>query len=87
MRIPICGSKDARVTYRSKKLTLVGLRAVSVMATAPVFAPSRSVCPASRSSGKTRLGTDVAVPQRDLVAERVRARAVVHRVEVDRHRY
>jgi hypothetical protein len=87
VRIPICGSKDARVTYRSKKLTLVGLRSVSVMATAPVFTPSRSACPAWRSSGKTRLGTDVAVSQGDLVAERVRARTVVHRVEVDRHRY
>jgi hypothetical protein len=47
VRIPICGSKDARVTYRSKNLTLVGLRSVSVLSTAPVFTPGRAACRAS----------------------------------------
>jgi hypothetical protein len=47
VRIPICGSKDARVAYRAKNLTLVGTRSVSVLATAPVFTPSRAACSAS----------------------------------------
>jgi hypothetical protein len=47
VRIPICGSKDARVAYRAKNLTLVGTRSVSVQATAPVFTPSRAACSAS----------------------------------------
>jgi hypothetical protein len=47
VRIPICGSKDARVAYRAKNLTLVGTRSVSVQATAPVFTPSRAACRAS----------------------------------------
>jgi hypothetical protein len=47
VRIPICGSKDARVAYRAKNLTLVGTRSVSVQATAPVFTPSRTACHAS----------------------------------------
>ena len=33
-----------RVTYRSKKLTLIGVRAVTVRATAPVFTPSLAAC-------------------------------------------
>ena len=40
VRLPLCAAKDARVTYRSKKLTLIGVRAVTVKATAPVFTPS-----------------------------------------------
>jgi hypothetical protein len=44
VRIPVCAAKDARVTYRSKKLTLIGPRTVTVRATAPVFTPSRTAC-------------------------------------------
>jgi hypothetical protein len=45
VRLPLCAAKNARVTYGSKKLTLIGARAVTVRATAPVFAPSASACP------------------------------------------
>ena len=44
VRVPLCAAKDARMTYRSKKLTLIGVRAVTVRATAPVFTPSRAAC-------------------------------------------
>jgi hypothetical protein len=44
VRFPLCAAKDARVTYRSKKLTLIGVRAVTVRATAPVFTPSAAAC-------------------------------------------
>jgi hypothetical protein len=44
LRVPLCAAKNARVTYRSKKVTLVGVRAVTVRATAPVFTPSASAC-------------------------------------------
>ena len=44
VRVPLCAAKDARVTYRSKKLTLIGPRTVTVRATAPVFTPSRTAC-------------------------------------------
>jgi hypothetical protein len=44
VRVPLCATKNARVTYRSKKVTLVGVRAVTVRATAPVFTPSSSAC-------------------------------------------
>jgi hypothetical protein len=44
VRVPVCAAKDARVTYRSKKLTLIGVRAVTVRATAPVFTPSAAAC-------------------------------------------
>jgi hypothetical protein len=46
LRVPLCAAKNARVTYRSKKVTLVGVRAVTVRATAPVFTPSPSACSA-----------------------------------------
>ena len=45
-RVPLCATKNARVTYRSKKVTLIGVRAVTVRATAPVFTPSPSACSA-----------------------------------------
>jgi hypothetical protein len=64
IRIPVCAATDAHVTYFSKKLALVGLRAVTVKATRPVFTPSRAAC-SSLSDG---LRADVAVPQSDLVA-------------------
>ena len=44
VRLPLCATKDARVTYRSKKLTLIGMRAITVRATAPVFTPSEAAC-------------------------------------------
>jgi hypothetical protein len=46
LRVPLCATKNARVTYRSKKVTLIGVRAVTVRATAPVFTPSPSACSA-----------------------------------------
>jgi hypothetical protein len=46
LRVPLCAARNARVTYRSKKVTLVGVRAVTVRATAPVFTPSASACSA-----------------------------------------
>jgi hypothetical protein len=45
LRVPLCAARDARVTYRSKELTLIGPRAVTVRATAPVFTPDPSACP------------------------------------------
>jgi hypothetical protein len=48
VRVPLCAAKNARVTYRSKKLTLLGVRAVTVRATAPVFMSSSSACSARR---------------------------------------
>jgi hypothetical protein len=44
VRIPLCGAKNAHVTYLSKSLAFVGLRAVSVKASTPVFTPSPSAC-------------------------------------------
>jgi len=44
VRVPLCASKNARVTFASKKLVLIGLRAVTVKATAPVFTPSPAAC-------------------------------------------
>jgi hypothetical protein len=44
LRLPLCVSRDAHVTYRSKKVTLLGVRAVTVRATAPVFTPDPSAC-------------------------------------------
>jgi hypothetical protein len=46
IRVPLCAARDARVTYRSKKVTLIGVRAVTVRATAPVFTPAPSGCSA-----------------------------------------
>jgi hypothetical protein len=46
LRVPLCAARNARVTYRSKKVTLIGVRAVTVRATAPVFTPSPSACTA-----------------------------------------
>jgi hypothetical protein len=47
VRIPVCAARDARVTYRSNDLTLLGRRAVSVQASDPVFTPSRAACPSA----------------------------------------
>ncbi len=44
VRIPVCASRNAHVAYRSKVRVLIGLRAVSVKASAPQFTPSRSAC-------------------------------------------
>jgi hypothetical protein len=44
IRVPMCGAKNAHVTYLSKTLAFVGLRAVSVKASPPVFTPSRFAC-------------------------------------------
>jgi hypothetical protein len=44
VRLPLCATKDARVTYRSKKLTLIGMRAITVRATEPVFTPGEAAC-------------------------------------------
>jgi hypothetical protein len=49
VRIPLCTSKNARVTFRAKKYAIFGGRAVSVEATAPVFIPSRRACPRTTS--------------------------------------
>jgi hypothetical protein len=48
LRVPLCAAKDARVTYRSKKLTLIGMRAVTVRSSAPRFTPDPAACPVSR---------------------------------------
>jgi hypothetical protein len=45
LRVPLCAARNARVTYGSKKVTLIGARAVTVRATAPVFTPSPAACP------------------------------------------
>jgi hypothetical protein len=44
VRIPVCATRNARVTYRSNVRAFFGSRPVSVQATAPVFTPSRSAC-------------------------------------------
>jgi hypothetical protein len=44
VRIPICGDRDAYVTYRSGKLVVSGRRGLSVKSTAPVFTPDPSAC-------------------------------------------
>ena len=46
VHLPVCTTGTAHVTYRSNVRALVGLRAVSVKSTAPVFTPSQSACPA-----------------------------------------
>jgi hypothetical protein len=47
VRVPVCASRDAHVTYtaRSKVHLFLGPRAVSVKTTVPIFTPSRSACP------------------------------------------
>jgi hypothetical protein len=45
VRLSVCARRDAHVTYRSNARVLVGLRAVSLKASAPVFTPDRSACP------------------------------------------
>ena len=84
VRIAVCTPGSAHVTYRSNVRGLIGLRVVSVQSTAPVFTPSRAACPRLVTN---TLRADVAVPQRDLVAQGVRARPVLRRVEVDRQRH
>jgi hypothetical protein len=52
VRIPVCATKNAHVTYRSKQLLLFGRRGVSVRATTPVFTPSPSACPSHGPSSR-----------------------------------
>lgn len=80
LRIPMCATGEARISYRSNVLAIIGGQPASVKASAPVFTPSASACPDA-------LRTEVAVSQRDLIAERVGARGVLDRVDVDRHRH
>jgi hypothetical protein len=44
VRLPVCASKNAYVTYRSRKLLLLGRRGLSVKSTAPVFTPDPTAC-------------------------------------------
>jgi hypothetical protein len=46
VKVPVCGTGSWRATYRSSSHRLVGLRLVSVKATAPVFTPEASACAA-----------------------------------------
>ena len=67
VRVPLCAAKDARVTYHSKKVTLIGVRAVTVRATAPEFTPNPSGVfgpPVSRPHpGDTPTGDDTSPPR------------------------
>jgi hypothetical protein len=47
VRLPVCTTGVAHVTYRSNVRAYVGLRMVSVKASAPTFTPSRSACRSS----------------------------------------
>jgi hypothetical protein len=46
VNVAVCGSGDWYATFRSDVHAMNALRFVSVQATAPVFTPSRSACPA-----------------------------------------
>jgi hypothetical protein len=62
LSIAVCGDGDWYATFRSNVRGFVGLRAVSVRATAPVFTPSASACPAPEplpSRGTRSSGTAV----------------------------
>jgi hypothetical protein len=48
VRIPLCGGRDAHVSYRSSVRAIVGLRLVSARATAPAYTPDESACRAPR---------------------------------------
>ncbi len=54
VRLAVCASRDAHVSYRSTARVLVGLRAVSLKASAPVFRPDRSACPAYEQTSPLR---------------------------------
>lgn len=54
VHIAVCGPGGWSATYRSSDRGFVGLRAVSVKATVPVFTPSRSACPAPQPVAQVR---------------------------------
>ncbi len=45
LRIAACSDRDWHAAFRSSSFQLIGLRAVSVRASEPVFTPSSSACP------------------------------------------
>jgi len=49
VRIPVCAARKAHVTYWSNVRRFIGVRAVSVQSTAPVFTPSASACEATQA--------------------------------------
>ena len=53
VRLPVCATGSASVTYRSSTRGLVGLRLVGARATPPVFTPGPAACPpSSRTAGR-----------------------------------
>jgi hypothetical protein len=61
VRLPVCATSDAHVTYRSNVRAILGLRVVSARATTPVFTPSPAACPSGpgRPQGLAVLATEV----------------------------
>jgi hypothetical protein len=57
VRIPVCATGSWYATYKSDVRGIVGLRAVSVRASAPVFTPGESACRAASSAYSSREAT------------------------------
>lgn len=54
--VPVCSDHDWYGTFKSSSAAFIGLRRVSVQATAPVFTPNASACAAPKPSAGSRRG-------------------------------
>ncbi len=70
VRVPVCAARDAHVTYRSAARVLVGLRPISVKASAPVFTPDSSACASARAQAKRAAVYGQMSPLRSAISSR-----------------